>query len=265
MDCNTARLLLCFTGRPPGELDKGEGAELEAHLASCPDCAALAVAEHRLDAHVGRAVRDVPVPEGLGAALLTRLGAERDAFYRRLLVRAAGIAALLVVTVGACWYYLGRPTTVQVEEILAVGGEQIEAPPAEVEAWLQRVGGSRLSAPPQFEYAFLVAHGIDQLKGHDVPFLLFVRPSEQGGGALWARVYVMGDRAFNLDDLPEQSVGLSGKAGTQAVVLRNADNEHVAYVVIFTGMDLNLFFKPGQSGGVLTQVFPARRTPGTSG
>src|SRR5262245_53287720 len=104
MECRNARLLLEFTRPGGGELDAVEAQALDQHLSECPECAALARAERRADEHLGRAIRDVPVPDGLRERILGKLAAERDAWYRRWVIRAGGIAAALLLVALVGWW-----------------------------------------------------------------------------------------------------------------------------------------------------------------
>ena len=116
MDCNHARLLLEVAHPVATELEAPERKALAAHLADCPECGTWAEAERRADEKIGAAVRDVTVPEGLKQGIVRRLNAERDAFYRRWLVRAAGVAAALLLTVWvgyAAWF--GRKPAPELE------------------------------------------------------------------------------------------------------------------------------------------------------
>src|SRR5262245_47235500 len=105
MDCKSARLLMEFARPGSAELDAGEADALQQHLADCPDCAALAAAERRADEHIGRAIREVPLPEGLQKRLLKRLDDERTAWYLRRVTRVAA-AAILLFAVGLLGYFL---------------------------------------------------------------------------------------------------------------------------------------------------------------
>jgi hypothetical protein len=243
MDCKTARLLLPFAGR---ELDAAEADALQAHLTDCPDCAAAAEAERALDERLGRAVRDVPVPDGPRANLLRKLRGERDAFYRRWAFRAAGIAAALALAVGLGWFgWLKSLPEVDVDGISKHVAEQYQSPPDRVTEWLKRVGGNRhFVAPPdtQFNYHLLAARGVDEVEGKQVPFLFFV--GDDRGTPVWARVYVLGDRRFNLTKLQEQAgAGGSGAGGLQAAVLPGP-TDRIVYVVIYNGVSLAPFRPP---------------------
>src|SRR5262245_49873352 len=89
MDCTSARLLLQYGTAQGWELAVPEREDLDAHLAGCPLCRALAEDEARLDAHLGRAVRDVPVPPGLRERLLAAV-APPPAKPRRRWARRVG-------------------------------------------------------------------------------------------------------------------------------------------------------------------------------
>jgi hypothetical protein len=242
MDCKTARLLMHFAG--PAELDAAEAQVLEGHLNDCPGCQAGAEAERQLDAHLGQAVRDVPVPPGLRGALLTRLASERDAFYRRWLVRAAGVAALFVLGTLVGWYFLSRPPSLTPDDILAKVQQRQEE---QVNAWLARQGDVNLKGPPDFNYVLLAGYGLTEVNGRHVPTLTFVHSA--GGAGRWAHVYVVSDRKFALET---KDVQASGATGLHAKVLEYADRPHLVYVVVYTGGSLELFLKPQELPGEIT-------------
>jgi hypothetical protein len=241
MDCKTARLLLHFAGPPAAELDADAARALDAHLGDCADCRDLAESDRAFDAHLGRAVRDVPVPDRLRAALLTRLGAERDAFYRRMLVRAAGAAALVVLAVGLGWYWLNRPPEVTLNDVLATAERKSEK---EVTAWLKGID-PRLQAPPRFNYEMLATYGFAEVGGRRVPVLTFAHSFhgvDEKAPAAWARVYVLSDRRLDLDTLRQQ-VEASGVTGVHAKVLAEDAPPGVVYVVVLSGADLDSFLE----------------------
>src|SRR5262245_36359440 len=106
MDCKTARLLLPFLRPLAPELDPNDAEDLRAHLAGCPECAALAAAEHRVDARLAQAMRDVPVPADLSARLLDRLHVQRRSWYRRRVIGPLTAAAAVLLALGGGWYWL---------------------------------------------------------------------------------------------------------------------------------------------------------------
>src|SRR5262245_62372163 len=112
MDCKAARLLLAFPQTGPDAPTGDEATELRDHLAVCPECDAAFRAEARIDAHIGRAMRDVPVPAGLKEQLLKRLAEEwAQAWRKRILqaVRVAVVAVFLLAAGGGLWVW-GRPS-----------------------------------------------------------------------------------------------------------------------------------------------------------
>src|SRR5207244_393513 len=116
MDCNNARLLLEVAHPLANELDARDTAELAGHLADCPDCGPWAQNEHRVDEALGKAMRAVPVPSGLALKIVRRLHVERDAWYRGWAVRAAGIAAALLLLLWGSWaFWLGKKATVDLD------------------------------------------------------------------------------------------------------------------------------------------------------
>jgi hypothetical protein len=233
MDCRTARLLLTFAG-PSAELGPEETRALEEHLGECAACRDLADAERHLDARLGQAMQDVVVPPGLRGALLTRLAAERDAFYRRLLVRVVGVAALLLLVVGAGWYFFLRPAPLELNDLRAMAGkDRFWCKQERVQAWLQQVGGSNLTAPDNFQYDLLIDYGLQPIKGRQVPYLLFAR-SEQDG-AFWARVYVLDGARLDLKQFREEVKAISPGDGLPEAEMLTGPGERVAYLVVYTG------------------------------
>jgi hypothetical protein len=255
MDCKTARLLLIFAGSA-SELGSEETTALESHLGECTECRDLADAERHLDARLGRAMQNVAVPDKLRGMLLTRLAAERDAYYRRLLVRVAGVAALVMVVIGAGWYFLARPTSVELNDLRAQAGRQrFQCRLDQVQAWLEQNAGPHLTAPADFQYDLLIDFGLQQIKGRKVPYLLFAR--SERGEAFWARVYILDRAHFDLEQFREDAKAISlGDGLPKAEILAGPDNR-VAYVVVYTG-DLKPFQKqPAPIAHALVRVRPA--------
>ena len=79
MDCRTARLLLDYHRPQASELASSEAGALEQHLSVCSECDALTRAERQADARLGKAMRDVPIPDRLRDRVLARLHADRRA------------------------------------------------------------------------------------------------------------------------------------------------------------------------------------------
>jgi anti-sigma factor (TIGR02949 family) len=236
MDCKDARLLLEFARPGDKELDHDEAEALKQHLADCPDCATLAQAEQRADEHIGRAMRDVPVPDGLRERVLQKLAAERVPWYRRWPVRIAGAAALLLVVggLGLIWW-LGEPPAVDVPSIHA----RMNALPRTREAVDEAFRALNVTtmAPPNFNYGLLDSYGLAVFQDQQVPHLLFV--SESNLGSL-AHVYILSSQQFDLEATRKSGPApLSG--GRQVILLDHPDNKaDYLYLVVYRGMGRDL-------------------------
>ncbi|MGL4555350.1 MAG: hypothetical protein ACRC33_29635 [Gemmataceae bacterium] len=183
MDCRAARLLLSFppdgTNAPAGP----DAAALSDHLAVCPDCDAVARADARLDAHLGRAMHDLPVPGGLKDRILARLAAERaDAAVRRKrllgsLLAAAAAAAVLLVTGFGLWLARLKPD-MTLSDIHVAWHVALPTNAEAVEAEF-RAMGYRGCAPDFLNYAFPCMLGEGPVPGfphRKAPRMMFVGP-----------------------------------------------------------------------------------------
>src|SRR5688572_6373951 len=134
MDCRTARNLLIYHRAGPPELDDADRQLLQAHLAGCPECDPLARPERHVDAHLARAMREVPIPANLRKRLLKQLAVNREEWYRRWLargMRVAAVAALVVVAlfVGMSWRKQTLPK-LDNEGIMAEAKQPSYSPPS---------------------------------------------------------------------------------------------------------------------------------------
>jgi hypothetical protein len=241
MDCNHARLLLTVGHPLATELETADKQALAAHLADCPECGPWAEAEQRADEKLGAAMRDVPVPEGLQLRIARRLRAERDAWWRGWLVRAAGI--LLVVGLAtslayAAWNRLKpAPDTQQVLDRF----DKLPYAPEQVEQWYA-ARNVRMTAPPKFEYGYLKSLGLADFEGKQVPYLLFLYPGKGQDRPGVAQVYVLTDRQFNLSNLRGVPV-LPGSQQSVAILPHPTDPQ-VVYVIVHTAeTPLTAFYK----------------------
>src|SRR5262245_45048913 len=192
MDCKTARTLLDFA-RPRGhDLDAADRAALDEHLAGCTECDGLARAERHFDDHLGRAVRDVPVPHGFKERLLGKLRQQRDDWWKRVLNRgmrytAAAAAILLIVWGVFLWKARQLPKPESESLAKAVLAPYVWAPPTPEEA--AKFFHSKdhpVVLPPEYDYRYLSAFGmahLDGLNGREVPYLRFVRSSAETSAA----------------------------------------------------------------------------------
>src|SRR3954471_6968779 len=105
MDCNSARMLVAFFGRQGSEVAPEDAAELNAHIAGCPECAASVRFERAFDDRVGKAMLAVPVPPDLKTKLLDGVAAARGAWYRQKFYAVAGLAATVLLAIGGLVAY----------------------------------------------------------------------------------------------------------------------------------------------------------------
>jgi hypothetical protein len=100
MICHDARLLIPF--RRTGDLLPEDVALLDAHLASCPGCTALA-APHAADAAIRSVLRSVEVPASLHRSLAASMTAERNRAWRRGTAKVVGLGVVLAGLIAAGW------------------------------------------------------------------------------------------------------------------------------------------------------------------
>jgi hypothetical protein len=197
MDCQHARLLLEFARPGQHELDTTETEALETHLEDCAECGRIAQAERRVDHVVRQALLNVPVPAGLRDRLMERLVAERDAWYRRWLVRGVGLAAaiVLVVWLGQAWWSSRVPAV----DWVALQNDLEPRDAAQIEAWF-RLRHQGIVTHPDLNYKLVAGYGVSLLQGQHVPHLVFFAPAQGADKpAAIAHVYVLSDRQFDLE------------------------------------------------------------------
>jgi hypothetical protein len=256
MDCKTARLLLDFQRPRAGELPADDAAALEGHLAGCPDCDAICRTERRLDDYFGRAVRDVPLPDGLRERLLGRLQEERSAAVRRQLAWAArglAVAAALLIGMFVWWHFVGsqpKPLDFQaaLEEDFTKANARASA--EQVQDWFRDQHQVTMVAPKQFNYAWLADIYLTTLQGKRVPKLVFQLPV----GAQ-AHVFVLGDDQFDLGRLRTELANTPAEPSKlpelvsldRRLTLLESDEPHgPAYLVIYEGDRLESFCLNGE-------------------
>jgi hypothetical protein len=235
MDCRTARLLLEFDRPLASDLAPPDAEALRTHLADCNDCGRLAEAERTFDEQLGQAIRDVPVPEGLRERLLKRLANEREDWYRRWLLRGAGIAAAVALVSWGLWSWIGqRPELVSPEEMRRIAAGQLAQSPEEIEKWY-RDRGVAMVAPRQVNYYFLTWRNFARIEGKEVPFLEFHRENA------WARVFVVSDRQFNLANAANLAPADSGGLKVEVQTYPAGGPARYAFIIVYTGDSLDAF------------------------
>jgi hypothetical protein len=246
MDCKTARQLLDFARPLCPEMETADAEALHSHLAECPECGPFAAQERRIDDHIGRAMRDVSVPEDFKQRLLNRLSKERDAWYWRRIRWGAAAAVILLALAGA-WYFWPAPG-LDLREIqqLAKASEKPLGDEAQIADWFRRIGGYEVKLPSDFKYDLLVDYGFANFQGRTVPRLRFVQSNRLKQAPDYADVFVLGDDQFNLASLESQPD--REESGTPKVrVLRLAGDPHVVFIAVYNN-SLDVFMNQGPQG-----------------
>lgn len=105
VDCD--RYLELLSARLDGALTDSEQRELEAHLASCPECRAAGAQLETLQSSFAE-LEDIPAPEGFTQSMMGRVRAEETPKVIPRRFRAlTGLAACLALAVGL--YCVSRP------------------------------------------------------------------------------------------------------------------------------------------------------------
>ncbi|HZY90188.1 MAG TPA: hypothetical protein VFE78_35530 [Gemmataceae bacterium] len=229
MDCKTARLLLDFDRPGAPELERADAAALEGHLAGCPHCDTLAHSERQFDVALGRAMRQVVVPDGLRSQLLARLEAERGAWYRHWYghgLRALAAAAAVLLLVWGWWYWhADQARPVQPEGVVeAINLSRTNRD--DVQASLKALGVAA-ELPRGLNYAYLLSHAVRELPGHPgtkVALLVFSHNDRL------ALVYVLPARQF---DVTAAASDFSGYAFKLKVV--GGPGDPYPYLVLYNG------------------------------
>lgn len=195
MDCQSTRILLAFL-RGAERLDPAEQEAVRQHLEGCPDCAALARAERRLDAAVGAALRDVPVPAGLKDRILQKVGEQRPRPPVGWLVAAAA-AVLCAAGLIGYWQAHAWPAP-SFDEF----PQRAEKDPEAVERWFASQG-VQTRAPRMLKYnPYFVTCNLVRFNGQLVPWLEFQNPGIQGSDPAPVHVYILSASQFRLQTQP---------------------------------------------------------------
>lgn len=256
MDCNTARLLAEFIRPTSSELEPEQRALVEAHLRTCPYCQPIVSAQCAFDAQIGRAMRAVPIPEGLKTRLRDRLAAQRGAYYRRRILQATAAAAALVLAfwIGRNWT---RPplTTIDPETIAALTESHLKDPKGQVTDWL-RAQRLKFQPPLPNDRVFdlnRVAHfSLAHFQGKAVPMLLFI-----GNHNTFAKVYLIRSYEFTVQPLQNEL----RRSDFGLLILQDKEQPSLRYVVIYRGDSLEPFLLPDANPGVVARATTASPSP----
>ncbi len=244
MDCRTARLLLEYAHPGAGELAPTESAALDDHLASCEACEQLAGGERRADEAVGKAMRQVDVPDQLRGRILDRLKAGRNDRRRRWVAYgacgAAAAAAVVLLTLGA-WHWYTAPQAFPAEKLVVLANSRVITPPDahDIEAALKGQGVA-MEAPTDLDYSRLRWLFLTTVEGRQTPLLIFNKTSEDGTRPQHALVFLLADDQFDLNALAADAQKKDANAYEykwSGAVLHPSGGKRSGYVVYYTGDD----------------------------
>ena len=234
MTCRDAQFYLRLRRESADELGEA-AADLDRHLAGCPDCAAEARAEGGFDRALGRAMRSVVVPPALRGRLLANLTQTRGSLVRRKVARSVALAASLFLTVGLAFgaFSASRPKLDTMALVLDAD-ERTQSPEEVTTRWLAE---QKLptTLPVRFNFDLYLTHGKEPVQGRDVPVVVFRDPNSPVG---FAKVYHFRTGQFDL-----RGVQNAQASHTQAVV---KETPGVVYVILFTGPRLDAFLRAGE-------------------
>ena len=236
MECRQAYFYLNIRGRAADELGPETTAELDRHLASCPDCAAFARYLRAEDDALARAMKAVPVPAGLKDRLHRGLNERLASRRRRRSYRLAAMAACLAIGVSLVFGYQALTRqNLDLTKLVYKADSDFTQPDEATKQWLAERGlPDRL--PLAFDYALLVLRGGESLQGRDVPFLVFYNPQTRQK----AIVYICKD---------QQYAGLKATPDAMASYFRTTtlrDEERfpgISFIVLHNSDDLKPFLR----------------------
>lgn len=236
MDCRTAQMLIDLgcARQPSRELEAADAQLLDGHLGQCPDCRIHAGAEQQLDAQFAQLSKALPalvLPLGLRERLLTRLAAERFAFYRWWTVRIGlGVGLLAAIIVG-CYLWL-KPTPEKVPPLFTlstfrpVERELLPTTWPELVNWFYSQHGIYSETPTELELwdlGLLVQRYVRSEFGQQVPTLVFRKDHS------WAVVSLLRREQYTEDSLQ------SFEGPNRRVLGRPYRDSSIALVVLHAG------------------------------
>ncbi|MFQ3594139.1 MAG: hypothetical protein SNJ82_13250 [Gemmataceae bacterium] len=239
MDCNAARALLPLATHAPDAPSGPEAAALRDHLATCSECDALFRAEARLDAHLGRAMLDVPIPSTLKQQILSRLEAERLAQWRERLwnsMRGLASAAAVLFAVGALWWWLSLPRSYFDGQDSQIAFNITRPTNQEAASSALHELGYANCGPPFVRYEHCISVGDGELPGYPgqrAPRLVFVGQREH------AIVIGVDTRRYKVQpaEFAENGYKYRGEVW-------HTGGDRWAYLILYTGDNWNWLYTP---------------------
>jgi hypothetical protein len=232
-------MLVTFFGRHGSELAAEDTTDLNAHLASCPACAAAVQFERAFDDRVAKAMLAVPVPAGLKSKLLDGISAQQGTWYRQKAYAFAGMAACLLLSIGGivAWQSSQTPE-LSLPAIVADADQKEQDRAAHARAFLKQ---ESIAFHPEkaLDLNQVGAWGISEFQGKKVPTLFFFNSAKNAQ----ATVYIVRDADFKWNKLSQDGSSFPSKYGYQVAVLKDTQRSDVGYIVVFTGPGLELFLE----------------------
>lgn len=243
MECRDAQFYLRLRRHAADELGPDVTADLDRHLAGCPQCAAEGHTLATFDVALAAAMQAVPVPQALHARLVADLVVRSGQTFRRKVYRGLAIAAslLLAVGLGIGAFSASRPRFDTTALVLATDS-QLENPQEATRIWLADNGlPDRLPLP--FDHNLTFSRGLDTVQGRNVPVIVFREPGKAG----FAKVYFFRTNGqFDLKGVQDAQASY-----TRAVVIDDPRQfPGVVFVVVHTGESLAPFLKARGGDGV---------------
>jgi len=93
----------------------------------------------------------------------------------------------------------------------------------------------QITAPNQFNYDLLAFYGMADLEGKPTPELVFIQHAPQG--VLYARVYILSAKQFDLNHLDKQ--GAPGSASHSVEFWH--EHKDFGYLIVYRGVSLAPF------------------------
>jgi hypothetical protein len=199
MQCRDAQFFLRLRRHVNDELGADVGADLDRHLAGCPECAHDFRIVHSFDSAVASVMKNVAIPAGLRDKLLLQAMTQRGTVIRRKVYQLAALAASLFLIVGVSFgvFSASRPK-LDIDILVNNADEQFQNPKKTMEQWLTAHNfPTELPLPLNTDLIYIL--GRERVQGKYVPVILFGRVSNNGERG-FAKLYLFDKNGdFKLD------------------------------------------------------------------
>jgi hypothetical protein len=244
MQCRDAHFFLRLRRQANDELGSDVSADLDRHLAGCPECALDSQIVQSFDSAVASAMKSVAVPMGLRDKLLSQAMSQRGTVIRRKVYQLAALAASLFLIVGVSFgiFSASRPR-LDTEILVNNTDELIQNSNTKMNQWLA-AQNFPTELPLPFNTDLIYSLGHERIQGKDVPVILFGAPPERGfaNERGFAKLYLFHENSdFKLD---KQTLRNADASNAHAKVLTGQGKAAgVVYIVVYTTHDLEPFMQ----------------------